>query len=276
MHCGKGCDIIETEDMNSRKNPERNTDTGCCSSAVGQVSDQSDCCNRQMTIKNANITNYDVVKKYMKSVLPDIGMAPNKSNRLWAEDHGYFFSLIELQPWYGAGCYLNVAMTFLWSVCQVEFCYFEPDLRIWIPETKVHGGLIMFDDPRRNYQIAKTLEVAINRIIDYRSFSYLGLMADALIARPERNYRDKADPKMFDHDATIVQALLGNTELAKRMLNCQIEQLSLGSESLKMRQEELACLDNGTFAEYINAKIALNRQAMYKKYPKIKKREFAF
>ena len=43
-----------------------------------------------------------------------------------------------------------------------------------------------------------------------------------------------------------------------------------------MRQEELACLDNGTFAEYINAKIALNRQAMYKKYPKIKKREFAF
>lgn len=60
------------------------------------------------------------------------------------------------------------------------------------------------------------------------------------------------------------------------MLNCQIEQLSLGPESLKMRQEEIVCLDNGTFAEYINAKIALNRQAMYKKYPKIKKREFAF
>lgn len=229
-----------------------------------------------MTIKNANITNYDDVKKYMKSVLPDIGMAPNKSNRLWAEDHGYFFSLIELQPWYGAGCYINVAMTFLWSDCQVVFGYFEPDSRIWTSETKVHGGLIMFDDPRRNFQITETLEAAIDRITDYRRFSDLGLMADALIARPSRNFREEADPKMFDHDSAIVQALLGNTELAGRMLDCQLERMSPYPDGFRMLQEEIACLDNGSFVGYINAKIAFNRQAMYKKYPKIKKREFAF
>ena len=37
MHYGRECVIITAEDMNSRKNPDRNTDTGCCSSTVGQV-----------------------------------------------------------------------------------------------------------------------------------------------------------------------------------------------------------------------------------------------
>lgn len=37
MHYGRECVIITAEGMNSRKNPERNTDTGCCSSTVGQV-----------------------------------------------------------------------------------------------------------------------------------------------------------------------------------------------------------------------------------------------
>ena len=40
MHCGRECVIITAVDMNSRKNPERNTDTGYCSSAAEQVSDQ--------------------------------------------------------------------------------------------------------------------------------------------------------------------------------------------------------------------------------------------
>lgn len=57
-----------------------------------------------------------IIKQLCKEILLPLGVFQKGASRVYIDDNGYFFTLIEFQPsaW-AKGTYLNVAMHFLWN-----------------------------------------------------------------------------------------------------------------------------------------------------------------
>ena len=57
-----------------------------------------------------------IIKERCKEVLLPLGVFQKGSSRIYIDDNGYFFTIIEFQPsGFSKGTYLNIALHFLWN-----------------------------------------------------------------------------------------------------------------------------------------------------------------
>ena len=66
------------------------------------------------------------IKQVCKEILIPLGVFQKGSSRLYLDDNGYFFTVVEFQPssW-DKGTYLNIGLTFLWDYNQSDVLYFD-------------------------------------------------------------------------------------------------------------------------------------------------------
>ena len=65
-----------------------------------------------------------IIKEVCKEILLPLGIFQKGTSRVYIDDNGYFFTIIEFQPSsYSKGTYLNVALCFLWN--EREYIAFD-------------------------------------------------------------------------------------------------------------------------------------------------------
>ena len=57
-----------------------------------------------------------IIRKVAKEILVPMGLVQKGQSRIWVDDNGWYFTVVEFQPSaYGKGSYLNVGVHFLWA-----------------------------------------------------------------------------------------------------------------------------------------------------------------
>ena len=67
--------------------------------------------------------NYNtLIKQAVRAVLKPKGMFQKGSSRIWIDDNGWFFTVVEFQgSWCDRGSYLNIGMQHLWNEWEYLF-----------------------------------------------------------------------------------------------------------------------------------------------------------
>jgi hypothetical protein len=76
-------------------------------------------------VKNMGINPHDqIIKQLCKDTLLPLGVFQKGSSRIYIDDNGYFFTVIEFQPSaFAKGTHLNIALHFLWN--EREYISFD-------------------------------------------------------------------------------------------------------------------------------------------------------
>lgn len=221
------------------------------------------------------LDNLNEVKQYTSEKVKGTNLIPNRSKHSWIEDHGFYISILEIQPWYGAGCFFNTGVGFLWNgICY--FDYSDPNTRVYYDDTVTLHGLITFDDPKRNEKITKSLDIAIARIKKYRELSDIKVLIHALKNRTDTFVcRNDIDRKLQDSDCAFAHIINGELAPAREIFRC-IQKYPLYENEVDHMQKLIDILDSGEFIAYINERMSESRINLAKRYSKVKKRTFQF
>lgn len=110
-----------------------------------------------------NLPHEKIIKKLCKEILLPAGIFQRGSSRLYIDDNGYFFTLIEFQPspW-SKGIYLNIALHFLWN----EKDYFSYDFPF--TGSRVREYVEYHDDEQFEKEVKSYVEAALKQALFYR------------------------------------------------------------------------------------------------------------
>lgn len=154
------------------------------------------------------LNNLNEAKQYTSEKVKGTNLIPNRSKHLWIEDHGFYISILEIQPWYGAGCFFNTGVGFLWNGISC-FDYYIEDTRIYDKNTMLMHGLITYDDIKRTEKIDRLLSIAIERIIHFRCLADLDKLFNILSTTPVTKYK---------RDLIFVLIIKGEIEPTRKLL----------------------------------------------------------
>lgn len=106
-----------------------------------------------------------IIKRICKEVLLPVGVFQRGSSRLYIDDNGYFFTVIEFQPssW-SKGTYLNIALHFLWN--KNDFITFDFPLG---GKSRVKGFVEYNNDAQFEQAIRLYAELALEHVLFYRT-----------------------------------------------------------------------------------------------------------
>ena len=105
-----------------------------------------------------------IIKKLCKDILLPIGVFQKGNSRIYIDDNGYFFTVIEFQPSVHAkGTYLNVALHFLWNERDyISFDFpFGADIR-------VKNFVEYQNDEQFTREVTKYAQEAAKQVMFYR------------------------------------------------------------------------------------------------------------
>lgn len=130
-----------------------------------------------------------IIKQVCKEVLIPLGVFQKGTSRLYIDDNGYFFTVIEFQPsnW-GKGTYLNIGLTFLWDNNQSDVLYFgfsrQPAAR--------YGKFVEYkNETQFRNEVAELANVAKTEILFYRKLRDVSFAKDWLISYTDKFSDDK-------------------------------------------------------------------------------------
>ena len=110
-----------------------------------------------MEIKNSNPHN-KIIHKLCKEELLPLGVFQKGSSRVYIDDNGYYFTVIEFQPSsFAKGTYLNVGLHFLWQGLDYISFDFPPDLANRVRSFVEYQDEAQFTQEVREY-VAKAAE----------------------------------------------------------------------------------------------------------------------
>ena len=105
-----------------------------------------------------------IIKKLCKDILLPLGVFQKGTSRIYIDDNGYFFTVIEFQPSsYAKGTYLNVALHFLWN--EREYISFDFPLGA---EIRIRNFIEYQNDEQFTREVAKYVQEAAKLVRFYR------------------------------------------------------------------------------------------------------------
>ena len=103
-----------------------------------------------------------IIKEVCKQILLPLGVFQKGTSRLYIDDNGYFFTVVEFQPSsYSKGTYLNVALHFLWN----ERDYISFDFPF---DSRVKNFVEYQDDEQFACEVTKYAQEAARQVLFYR------------------------------------------------------------------------------------------------------------
>lgn len=102
-----------------------------------------------------------IIKKLCKEILIPAGIFQKGSSRVYIDDNGYFFTVIEFQPsGFSKGTFLNVGLCFLWN---------ENDYMGWNnPNSRVGRQFIEYQD---NEQFERDVKPYVEKALELALFN---------------------------------------------------------------------------------------------------------
>ena len=109
-----------------------------------------------------NDSHNQIIKQVCKEILLPIGVFQKGTSRVYLDDNGYFFTVIEFQPSAnGTGTYLNVGLHFLWNERDCLSYDFPREFRI--------GSLVVYEnDAQFTRQVTCYAQKALRRVLYFR------------------------------------------------------------------------------------------------------------
>lgn len=150
-----------------------------------------------------------IIREICNETLIPLGVFQKGNSRLYLDDNGYFFTVIEFHPssW-AIGTYLNIGLTFLWSQSDVLCFAFsrQPAAR--------YGKFVEYkNEAQFRAELKKLVKIAIEEVLFYRKLRDLKF-AMKWMCSYANNYDEGKDQK-FSLSLANVCLLNGDTESAK-------------------------------------------------------------
>ena len=105
-----------------------------------------------------------IIKQLCKDTLLPLGVFQKGTSRIYIDDNGYFFTVLEFQPSaYAKGTYLNTALHFLWNERDhISFDFpFGADIR-------VKNFVEYQNDEQFTHEVTKYVQEAAKQVMFYR------------------------------------------------------------------------------------------------------------
>ena len=109
------------------------------------------------------IDHNKIIKSAANTVLQKEGLSQKGNSRIWIDDNGWYLTVVEFQPSVGGkGCYLNVAVYYLWD--EKEYFSFDFGGRV--------GNIVKFSEEEETLyeDMAALSEIAMKKVREYRKF----------------------------------------------------------------------------------------------------------
>ena len=116
-----------------------------------------------------NDTPTQMIKQLCKDILLPLGVFQKGTSRIYIDDNGYFFTVLEFQPSaYGKGTHLNIALHFLWNERDhISFDFpFGADIR-------VKNFVEYQNDEQFTHEVTKYVQEAAKQVMFYRKLQDL-------------------------------------------------------------------------------------------------------
>ena len=111
-----------------------------------------------------NDASTQIIKQLCKDILLPLGVFQKGTSRIYIDDNGYFFTVLEFQPSaYAKGTYLNTALHFLWNERDhISFDFpFGADIR-------VKNFVEYQNDEQFTHEVTKYVQEAAKQVMFYR------------------------------------------------------------------------------------------------------------
>ena len=106
-----------------------------------------------------------IIHQRCKEVLLPLGVFQKGTSRIYIDDNGYFFTVVEFQPSsFAKGTYLNVALHFLWKEHEDVTYDFSAG-----PSSRVRDFVEYQDDEQFSREVTKYVAEAKKQILCYRN-----------------------------------------------------------------------------------------------------------
>ncbi|MDO5773790.1 MAG: hypothetical protein Q4P16_05740 [Spirochaetales bacterium] len=152
-----------------------------------------------------------IIKQVCKEILIPLGVFQKGTSRLYLDDNGYFFTVIEFQPsnW-DRGTYLNIGLTFLWDYNQSDILYFDFSRQ----PTARYGKFVEYkNETQFKKEIINLANIAKEEILFYRKLRDIEFAKDYMTSYIEKFNDNKYS--RFGLACANICALNGDMESAK-------------------------------------------------------------
>ena len=137
----------------------------------------------------ANDVSNQIIKQLCKDILLPLGIFQKGVSRIYIDDNGYFFTVIEFQPsGFAKGTYLNIALHFLWNERDsISFDFpFGADIRI-------KNFVAYHNDEQFAREVTKYIQAAAEQVLFYRKLQDIAT-AKSYVKKWLRKY--KGNPRI--------------------------------------------------------------------------------
>ncbi len=197
-----------------------------------------------------------IIKQVCKEILIPLGVFQKGSSRLYLDDNGYFFTVVEFQPssW-NCGTYLNIGLTFLWDYNQSDVLYFtfsrQPAAR--------YGKFVEYkNESQFRKEITDLANIAKEEILFYRKLRDIEFAKNWIIAYTKKINEGKY--ARFGLDVANICTLNNDMKSAKFYYENYHRELNT--------EEQMDC--KKLSREYLNSNIKATRKMWHSK-PSMKK-----
>ena len=148
-----------------------------------------------------------IIKQLCKDILLPLGVFQKGTSRIYIDDNGYFFTVLEFQPSaYAKGTYLNTALHFLWNERDhISFDFpFGADIR-------VKNFVEYQNDEQFTHEVTKYVQEAAKQVMFYRKLQDIET-AKSYVKKWLRKH--KGNPRIYElntinhlHDEEVLQRI---------------------------------------------------------------------
>lgn len=146
-----------------------------------------------------------IIKKLCKDILLPIGVFQKGNSKIYIDDNGYFFTVIEFQPSaYAKGTHLNIALHFLWN--EREYIAFDFPF-----DSRVKNFIEYQNDEQFTREVTKYVQEAAEQVLFYRKLQDIET-AKSYVKKWSRKY--KGNPRIGElnrinhlHDEEVLQKI---------------------------------------------------------------------
>lgn len=171
------------------------------------------------------LTKIEEIKNRFAPVMTELGFFPDRSNRLWEEDHGCYLIAVELRPCFGGSAVMtSLHIHFLWKNDIPGAYAYSPNHSlcmagdVFVPNSPT--GALFYDDPKFEEHLSYVTDRMKIEINHLRRWDDTNNMEQDLINRTDLFYcqtRDKCNE--VDFDLGVVKMLNGDRDGAMRIFH---------------------------------------------------------
>ena len=148
-----------------------------------------------------------IIKDVCKGVLLPLGVFQKGTSRLYIDDNGYFFTVLEFQPsGFAKGTYLNIALHFLWNGRD----YFSFDFPFGA-DIRVKNFVEYQNDEQFTREVAEYVQEAAKQVLFYRKLQDIETAKSYMkkyLRKCKGNPRiDEMNAINYLHDEEVVQKI---------------------------------------------------------------------